>query len=122
MKIRALRPEQGNWIGNDIIFNVSSDGEKISQVNSNLKHLSSVIISVQTNAYRETHYIYETIRIREDGSFDFKKTNKYLQSGNLLRIVGKFTSSSEASGTFTFTNYGQDKLNGSTTWKAYPVK
>ncbi|MBA7572907.1 hypothetical protein ES708_14694 [subsurface metagenome] len=120
VRIMALRPVQGKWVGNDIEFNISSDGIKITKLESKLENSASIILIVQTSAYRETQFLFDNIDIQNDGSFDFIKTDSYSQS--TLKIEGNFTSSTEASGTFTFKNYGYDKLNGSTTWKAHPVK
>ena len=68
-------------------------------------------------------YIYEEIEIQYDGSFYIKERKKGgISRSGFLTINGKFNSTSTASGKFTLTNYGEDKINGSTTWKAYPKK
>ena len=123
MKLRALRPEQGKWIGNNIQFNVSQDGKAINKQNSSLENTCSVIIKVFTRGYSMEIYIYEEVEIKDDGSFYIKEQKKGgISRSGFLTINGKFDSTSTVSGIFTLTDYGEDKLKGSTKWKAYPKK
>ena len=119
--IRALRPETGTWTGNDIQFNVSPEGTSLSVQNSKLDNTTSVITTSRTTGYTMNNFIYEEIQIQEDGSFSHIQMDASGgTSGGYIKIEGRFSSPSLASGTFTLKDYGRDQVNGSTDWEASP--
>lgn len=117
IQIRLLKPIQGTWVGNDIMFNVSVGGEKIKKENSKLDNSCSVIIKVHTSSFTQSIFIYDNIPISNDGNFEYMKVDLFNKKGN-LKIKGKFYSPNLASGKFTLIEYGHDKINGTTKWKA----
>lgn len=118
-----LKPEKGQWTGDIISFNVSDDCSKLTTSNSNLPQSCSLIIEVAFKPNRlgmlsANQYIYTDIPI-SGGKFEYKSDE--------LTVTGTFTSPSEASGTYqysdTVTNYPggmpvTDTVRGSGTWKA----
>ena len=121
-RIRALRPAQGRWVGNDIQFNVSADGNSITKLKSKLENSCSIIISARAAGFRQTFFFYKDIKIEGDSAFSFLNNDPPSQPNNYLKIEGKFSNPSEASGTFTLKKYGNNQLTGSTKWKAHPKK
>jgi hypothetical protein len=121
IEVRKLRPVQGVWKGDDIQFNVSSDGKMITVENSTLEESTSMMIVAYTRNFKQTIFLYDSIPINNDGDFKLIIDDPYSQSSNLT-IIGNFTSPSEASGKFILSNYGTNKLKGSTEWKATPLE
>lgn len=123
MMLRALRPVAGTWAGNDIQFNISQDGKTICKQDSKLVNTCSITLKIRTAGYTMEIYIYEEIEIRDNGSFSLRKEDTAWDSqSGYITIEGEFSSTSEVSGKFTLTDYGRDKINGSTDWKANPEK
>ena len=121
--LRGLRPVSGSWASNDIRFNVSQDGKTICKENSKLVHECSTTLKIRTAGYTMEIYLYEEIEIKENGSFSIRKLDTAWDSpSGYITIQGKFTAPSEVSGKFILTDYGRDKINGSTDWKANPIK
>ena len=112
-----IKPEAGAWTGNDIQFNVSQDGTKICSDNSTLENECSITVVARATGFTMTLYLYSDIEIEEDGSFNISQSGA--PSGSLT-IEGEFSSETEASGKFTLTNYGTEKVTGSTNWTASP--
>jgi hypothetical protein len=112
-----IKPEAGAWEGNDIQFNVSQDGTKICIANSSLENECSISVIARTTGFTMTLYLYSEIEIEDDGSFYI--TQAGAPSGS-LSIEGEFSSETEASGEFTLTDYGTEKVDGSTSWTASP--
>ena len=72
---------------------------------------------------KEIAELKKKVENKDDGSFYIKEQKKGgISRSGFLTINGKFDSTSTVSGIFTLTDYGEDKLKGSTKWKAYPKK
>ena len=123
IKARELRPVAGTWLGNDIQFNVSLDGKSIWKTNSKLENTCSITLKIRTAGYSMQLFLQNEIQISNHGSFSLKYLDSsYDSPSGYVSIEGEFSSPTEASGTFSFTDFGRNQINGSTNWRANPKK
>lgn len=92
----APPPTSGTWTGENISFNVSADGTKLTTAGSTLEESRSLVVEImlepnQFGMSKQTRYLYVDIPIT-DGAF-------HLSDGE-LEIDGQLHSPTEASGIF----------------------
>ncbi len=112
----SFTPNAGIWSGSNIKFLVSSDGSKITIQGSSLEKGSSLILYIwYSGDCSGTGTIWVTRDIPINNlSFEYKS--------DTLEVKGQFSSSTSASGTYSFSYTGSElcagTISGSGNWSA----
>ena len=120
-------PTPGSWVGQNISFNVSPDGRRLTTTGSTLESSVSLLVKIplQPNQFgmsRQTRYLRVDIPI-SGGSFTY--------SDEVLEVRGSFISPAEASGTFELADKIQqpgqfgmttEVVQGRGAWTATPAQ
>jgi hypothetical protein len=110
----SLSPHAGTWNGSIVSFNVSSDGASLTPTGTLLVNGSSVsfkLVISGSNCNTVTIFSSATIPITNNG---FSKNGTF-SDGTSFTLAGQFSSSTTASGPYSYSGIGSE-CSGSGTW------